>query len=229
MFPSPCSVGSPLSYHTIVHQHSKMVLGNGMAEGRYDGDTQMGVSAIGFETPLTRKWAENPWVPSEYFGETEIPSYNVPEDVGELRNTYAGQGGFYQSNTYPFNVRAHAICVNLRAEMSASAQERTMMEVTHCCGTMDYRKGEDYVVGYDNDAEQKWDTNLAESGFGNNMRHDMTCLTVKGMILIFCEYIKAGIIPAGINLAKRDLYGEFVHPTPKHWLNKRLAVREVTG
>ena len=32
----------------------------------------------------------------------------------------------------------HAICTNLRGEMKASAQERTMLELTHCCGTLDY-------------------------------------------------------------------------------------------
>ena len=36
-----------------------------------------------------------------------------------------------------FNHR-HGVCVNLRGEVKASHMDRTMLEVTHCCGTADY-------------------------------------------------------------------------------------------
>ena len=34
----------------------------------------------------------------------------------------------------------HGVCVNLRAEVQAEHLDRTMIEVTHCCGTADYSK-----------------------------------------------------------------------------------------
>ena len=77
----------------------------------------------------------------------------------------------------------HAVCINLRGEVYAAAQERTMLEITHCCGTMDY------MDGYQNFITKKDETN------------EMTCLTLKGMIKIFCEYIES-IVPAGFNLVK---------------------------
>ena len=32
----------------------------------------------------------------------------------------------------------HGVCVNLRGEVKAEHLDRTMLEVTHCCGTADY-------------------------------------------------------------------------------------------
>ena len=49
VFPSPCSADSPLTYHTTVHQYSKLVLGAQemvaeLIQGRYRGD---GITPVG--------------------------------------------------------------------------------------------------------------------------------------------------------------------------------------
>ena len=59
------------------------------------------------------------------------------------------------------------------------------------CGTLDYRR-----EMRDHETSKFLGANLIQSG----AKHDMTCLTIKGMILTFCEYMKAGIIPPAINL-----------------------------
>ena len=69
-------------------------------------------------TPLTRKWAESPWDPSPAFGET-IPWF---ADRSTLSSSY-------DPGTSDDPGSGHAVCVHLRVEVGASAQERTMVEV----------------------------------------------------------------------------------------------------
>ena len=69
----------------------------------------------------------------------------------------------------------HAICVSLRGEVYAAHQERTMLETTFCCGTLDYYTEGKTMIGRISNAIKG--------------QHHMTCLTVKGMIMIFCEHV----------------------------------------
>ena len=100
---------------------------------------------------------------------------------------------------------SHGICVNLRGEMKASAQERTMLETTHCCGTLDY-VGPTSAAGYENDIfglEHIW------------LPHTQTCLTLKGMIEIFCES------RAGVRDASRASRGDAAAAT--RMVRRRIA------
>ena len=169
---SPCSLSTTVSYSTIFHGSSKLAIGATYSSSAFTGGWATGVSQIGFKSPLMEQWSSHTWTKSNVFG---YSSANA--------KTADGTEGNFAADTH-----GHATCVNLRAEVGASAQERTMIEITHCCGTLDYR-----TVGSGG--------NTIDSVAGYSKKdHDMTCLTIKGMIEIFCEYIKGGIVKPGINL-----------------------------
>ena len=127
--PSPCTVGATRSFETRFHVFSKLEIGARHHAGGVFGGRLPGESPIGFVSPLTKRFALDPWSPSPAFGATQ---------PGVTRGTQPG--GYAPGD-------GHAICINLRGEVYASAQERTMLELTHCCGTLDYRGDVDRPSG----------------------------------------------------------------------------------
>lgn len=115
------------------------------------------------------KFSEAPWDPSPAFGET-LPDADADRSA-------IGEGSFTPDNPNSFagSSSGHAVCLALRAEVGASAQERTMLELTHCCGTMDYRASHvsgNFVNGFEVNPNLI-DTDTNSKAFV----HDATCLT----------------------------------------------------
>mmetsp|Transcript_15281 Transcript_15281/g.45703 ORF Transcript_15281/g.45703 Transcript_15281/m.45703 type:complete len:364 (+) Transcript_15281:685-1776(+) len=88
----------------------------------------------------------------------------------------------------------HGICVNLRAEVKAAHLDRTMLEVTHCCGTADYSAT--MILK----EQSKWSFQGKTGEDSKSGPQDRTCLTLGGMMRIFCDYLQEGIVPSGLNL-----------------------------
>mmetsp|Transcript_32398 Transcript_32398/g.100251 ORF Transcript_32398/g.100251 Transcript_32398/m.100251 type:complete len:156 (+) Transcript_32398:269-736(+) len=111
------------------------------------------------------------WIPSPAFGET-LPDADADRSA-------ITQGSFKAPSVYAAGFGSnsgHAVCVALRVEVGASAQERTMLELTHCCGTMDYRETHvGALLAYGN---PMINPNLIDTDTNSEaFVHDMTCLT----------------------------------------------------
>ena len=110
----------------------------------------------------------------------------------------------YPPDLNPYGL-GHGVCINVRLEVQAAAQDRTMFEVTHCCGTLDYHK--DPILKKNDD---QWKhigeapLNATESGLNATEPElpELTCLTLAGMIKIFCKYLQEGIVPYEMNLGR---------------------------
>jgi hypothetical protein len=99
-------------------------------------------------------------------------------------------------------------------EVQAAAQDRTMVEVTHCCGTLDYHK--DPIL-------KKTDDRWKHIGLNATELPELTCLTLAGMIKIFCKYLQEGIVPYEMNLGRDSLAPSGVRydPVSSEWRPRR--------
>jgi len=179
--PSPCATSSLFIYKTLFHQASLLTIDEL------------------FFSPLLMQYLEKPYGDADQWITTTAESA-TPGSALLRRHFNINDGGEYEWG-------GHAVCLNARGEVFASAQERTMLEITHCCGTMDYYTGG--APDAFSPSPSILDFSPAET------YHDMTCLTLKGMINIFCEYVESEIIPSGINLRQSDLFRDMllkIHP-----------------
>jgi len=207
--PSPCAIGKLRSFETKFHEYTTLIFSTEPVSSLYyvggdDGGGDVdgpGVGPLGFSSPILRQIEQG-------------LNTNAASDSMAIQWETADTPG------------GHAICVNLRGEVGASAQERTMLELTHCCGTLDYlgviwgtMNFGGPLVNYNippisgfTDAKNRPITEMTDTGISANSvaqltlydeeayRHMPTCLTIKGMIVTFCEYIQNGLIPEAPNL-----------------------------
>ena len=109
--PSACEMGKLRSFETKFHEYQALVFSS--APRPLHLSSLEGLSPHGFRSPLLQRVFE-----------MGLANYNPTKLIKHYWKDNAPGG--------------HAVCVNLRGESFASAQERTMLELTHCCGTMDY-------------------------------------------------------------------------------------------